>query len=53
MLSAGEKHLIINEWKRSRFSARRLIKEFSNKNWKRRILDQFLRKWSTTTSNAL
>jgi len=39
--------LIKNLWERKGFSSRRLIKEFPKKNWKRRMLDDFLRKLQT------
>jgi len=35
--------------RKHRFSAERLIKEFTDKNWKRQTLDHFLRKMRTTT----
>jgi len=35
MLSLEDKILVKNLWQYERFSARRLIKEFSTKNWKR------------------
>jgi len=34
MLSSGDKILIKNLWECKRFSARSLLKEFPNKNWK-------------------
>jgi len=48
MLSFEDKLLIKNLWERKGFSSRRLTKEFPNKNWKRRTLDNFLRKLRTT-----
>jgi len=48
MLSFEDKLLIKNLWECKGFSFRRLIKEFSNKNWKRRTLDDFHRKLRTT-----
>jgi len=39
-----------NLWECENFSHRRLIKEFSTKNWKRRTSDKFLRKLLTTGS---
>ena len=36
-----------NLWECENFSYRRLVKEFSTKNWKRRTLDKFLRKLLT------
>jgi len=39
-----------NLWKCENFSHRRLVKEFSTKNWKRRTLDKFLRKLLITGS---
>jgi len=48
MLSFEDKLLIKNLWECKGFSSRRLIKEFPNKNWKRRTLDDFLRKLPTT-----
>ena len=50
MLRYEDKILIKNLWECKRFSARRLMKEFPNKNWKRRTLDDFLRKLRTTGS---
>jgi len=48
MSSFEDKFLIKNLWECKRFSSRRLIKEFRNKNWKRHMLDDFLRKLQTT-----
>ena len=39
-----------NLWECKNFSYRRLIKEFSTKNWKRRTLNKFLHKLLTTGS---
>ena len=50
MLSFEDKILIKNMWECKNYSSRRLINEFSNKNWKRRTLDDFLRKLRTTGS---
>jgi len=41
MLSFEDKLLIKNLGECKGFSSRRLIKEFFNKNWKRRTLDDF------------
>ena len=37
-------------WECKRFSARRLLREFPNKNWKRQMLDDFLQRLRTTGS---
>ena len=50
MLSFEDKILIKNLWECKNYSSRRLIKEFPNKNWKRRTLDDFLRKLRTIGS---
>src|SRR3984885_3458915 len=50
MLSFEDKILIKNLLECKNYSSRRLIKEFPNKNWKRRTLDDFLRKLRTTGS---
>jgi len=50
MLSFKDKIFIKNLWECKRFSARRLLKEYPNKNWKRRTLDDFLRRLHTTGS---
>jgi len=47
MLSFEDKLLIKNLWECKGLSSRWLIKEFPNKNWKRRTLDNFLRKLPT------
>ena len=44
------KFFVKNLWECENVSHRRLIKEFSTKNWKRRTLDKFLRKLLTTGS---
>jgi len=48
VLSREGKILIQNLWESKTYSSRRLIKEFSNKNWKRRTLDDFIRKLRST-----
>jgi len=48
MLSREDKILIKNLWESETYSSRRLIKEFPNKNWKRRTLDDFLQKLRST-----
>jgi len=48
MLSFEDKIFIKNLWLCKRFSARRLLREYPNKNWKRRMLDEFLRRLRTT-----
>jgi len=48
MLRFENKLLIKNLWECKGLSSRRLIKEFPNKNWKRRTLDDFLQKLPTT-----
>jgi inhibitor of nuclear factor kappa-B kinase subunit alpha len=50
MLSFEDKILIKNLRECKNYSSRRLIKEFPNKNWKRKTLDDFLRKLRTTGS---
>ena len=50
MLSYEDKILIKNLWQCKGFTARRLMKEFPNKNWKRRTLENYLRKLRTTSS---
>jgi len=50
MLSFEDKVLIKSLWECKRLSSRRQMKEFPNKNWKRRTLDDFLRKLRTTGS---
>jgi len=50
MLNFEDKILIKNLWECKRFSVRRLLREFPNKNWKRRTLDDFLRRLHTTGS---
>ena len=50
MLSFEDKILIKNLRECKNYSSRRLIKEFPNKNWKRRTLDDFLRMLRTTGS---
>lgn len=50
MLSREDKILIKNLWESKTYSSRRLVKEFPNKNWKRRTLDDFLRKLRSTGS---
>ena len=50
MLSFEDKILIENLRECKNYSSRRLIKEFPNKNWKRKTLDDFLRKLRTTGS---
>src|ERR1043165_2246116 len=50
MLSFEDKILIKNLRGCQNYSSRRLIKEFPNKNWKRKTLDDFLRKLRTTGS---
>jgi len=50
MLSFEDKIFIKNLWECKRFSARRLLREFPNKNWKRRMQDDFLRRLCTTSS---
>jgi len=44
------KLFVKNLWKCENVSHRRLIKEFSTKNWKRRTLDKFMHKLLTTGS---
>jgi len=44
------KKFVKNLWESKKFSHRRLIKEFSTNNWKRRTLDKFLHKLLTTSS---
>jgi len=48
MSSFKDKLLIKNLWECKEFFSRRLIKEFPQKNWKRRTLNDFLRKLRTT-----
>jgi len=50
MLSFKDEIFIKNQWEYKRFSARRLLREFPNKNWKRRTLDDFLRRLHATGS---
>ena len=50
MLSFKDKIFIKNLWECKRFSARRLLREFPNKNWKRWSLDDFLQRLHTTGS---
>jgi len=50
MLSFKDKIFIKNPWKCKRFSARRLLREYSNKNRKRQTLDEFMRRLRTTGS---
>jgi len=52
LLSFEDKMLIENLWECKRFSARRLIREFSNKIWKRKLVN-FLRKLKNIWSNAV
>ena len=49
MLSYEDKILIKNLWQCKGFTARRLMKEFPNKNWKRRTLENYLRKVRTSS----
>ena len=42
MLSYKDKILIKNLWQCKGFTARRLMKEFPNKNWKRRTLEDYV-----------
>ena len=50
-----DKIFIKHLWESTKFSARRLIKEFPNKNWKRRTLDNYVKVAHTQPirSNAL
>jgi len=50
VLSRKDKILIKNLWECKTYSSRRLIKEFPNKNWKRRTLDDYLQKQRSTGS---
>jgi len=50
MLSFEDKIFIKNLWECKSFSARRLLREYPNKNWKRRTLGEFLRRLHTTGS---
>jgi len=50
MLSYEDKILFKNLWQCKGFTARRLRKEFPNKNLKRRTLEDYLRKLRTTSS---
>jgi len=50
ILSFEDKIFIKNLWECKRFSARRLLSEYPNKNWKRRTLDEFLWRLRTTGS---
>ena len=51
MLSFEDKFFIKNLWECKIFSARRLLlREYPNKNWKRRTLDDYLRRLRMTGS---
>jgi len=48
MFSFEDKIFIKNLWECKKNSARRLLREYLNKNWKRRMLDDFLRRLRMT-----
>jgi len=48
VISKEDKILIKNLWKSTGYSARRLIKEFPDKNWNRTGLDYVLKKMRQT-----
>jgi len=50
MLSFEDKIFIKNLWECKTFSAKRLLREYPKKNWKRWMLDDFLRRLCTTGS---
>ena len=50
MINKEDKILIKNLWESKGYGARRLIREFPNKNWKRRGIEDLLRKFRETGS---
>ena len=50
MISKEDKILIKNLWESKGYGARQLIREFPNKNWKRRSIENLLRKLRETGS---
>ena len=50
MLTKEDKILIKNVWESKKYGVRRLIKEFPNKKWNKRGVEDFLKRLRTTGS---